>query len=70
MIPRVAITHHVKIYWVWLFLRLTSAALPIGMPLASLSYALSRSGSDIIHQRDIIRSLAFPVPMVSSIHTG
>lgn len=37
--------YHVKIYCVWLFLRLTSAGRPIGMPLASLSYALSKSGS-------------------------
>lgn len=38
-------TYQVKIYCVWLFLKLTSAGRPIGMPLASLSYALSKSGS-------------------------
>lgn len=38
-------TYQVKIYCVWLFLKLTSAGRPIGMPLASLSYAVSKSGS-------------------------
>lgn len=33
-----------KIYCVWLFLKLTSADLPIGIPLSSLSYASSKSG--------------------------
>ena len=28
-------THHVKMYWAWLFRRFTSAALPKGMPRAS-----------------------------------
>ena len=37
--------YHVKMYCVWLFLRFTSAGRPIGMPAASLSYALTRSGS-------------------------
>lgn len=26
--------YHVKMYWLWLFLRFTSAARPIGIPLA------------------------------------
>lgn len=38
-------TYHVKIYCVWLFLKFTSAGLPIGIPLASLSQAFSKSGS-------------------------
>ena len=38
-------THHVKMYCVWLFLKFTSGARPIGMPLASLSYAVKRSGT-------------------------
>jgi len=33
--PRTA--YHVKIYWAWLFLIFTSAALPIGIPLALMS---------------------------------
>lgn len=30
-------TYHVKMYWVWLFLRFTVGALPIGIPLGSRS---------------------------------
>ena len=37
-------TYQVKIYCPWLFLKFTSAGLPIGMPFASLSYAVIKSG--------------------------
>lgn len=37
--------YHVKMYWAWLFLRLTSAALPMGAPLASMSRICDQSGS-------------------------
>jgi hypothetical protein len=40
-------SYHVKIYCVWLFLKLTSAGLPIGIPRSSRSQAFSRSGSTI-----------------------
>lgn len=34
-----------KIYWAWLFLKLTSAALPMGIPLFSMSMTSKRPGS-------------------------
>ena len=37
--------YQVKMYCVWLFLKLTSAGRPIGIPTASLSYAVRRSGA-------------------------
>lgn len=40
-----AVTYQVKIYWAWLFLRLTSAALPMGAPFASMSRICDQSGS-------------------------
>ena len=38
-------TYHVKMYCAWLFLKLTSAARPIGIPLARRSYDSRRSGT-------------------------
>lgn len=38
-------TNQVKIYCVWLLRKLTSAGRPMGMPLASQSHAVMRSGA-------------------------
>lgn len=40
--------HQVNIYCVWLFRRLTSAGLPIGIPRAARSQDFKRSGSLIL----------------------
>ena len=56
-------TYHVKMYCVWLFLKLTSAGRPVGTPFASLSYALSRSGSI---QQLSARSPGTPSTLVNS----
>lgn len=38
-------TYHVKIYWAWLFLKVTSAGRPKGIPRASYSIMRKYSGS-------------------------
>lgn len=38
-------TYHVKMYCAWLFLKLTSAVRPMGIPLARRSYDSRRSGT-------------------------
>lgn len=39
-------TYQVKIYWAWLFRRLTSAARPTGRPFAIRSYISTNSGTE------------------------
>lgn len=67
------ITHQVKMYCAWLFRSVTSAGLPMGTPVASISEARSQSGSGA-SQRGPSKQRACNTdensPMVASIHTG
>ena len=64
-------TYHVKMYWVWLFLRLTSAARPTGIPLASRLNASTISGTkELSVISEINNEGQVDVPIVCSIQIG
>lgn len=66
-------TYHVKIYWAWLFRRLTSAGLPIGIPFCSYSIICMKFGSVGYSSAKSSPSRSAPgvyTPIVASIQTG
>jgi hypothetical protein len=66
-------TYHVKMYWLWLFFRFTSAARPIGMPFSSRVIASRKSGTEwrrVSHVKDAPSNGHDSLPIVCSIHTG